>query len=159
MSGFTCHPGGQGFGADPSGGFAADAGDFDGSGEAAIAIPNDSKLKVSPKQGVRTVRNPMISLATSAWGRRASRVELALLTAALLVLSFPNPDQGWLAWVALVPLLLACHGLGAVSAGAVGLLSGTAAAYAPSMDPPCAGSIADATGWWPPRKDSTTSPR
>ena len=30
----------------------------------------------------------MISLATSAWGRRASRVGLALLTAALLVLTF-----------------------------------------------------------------------
>lgn len=71
----------------------------------------------------------MISLASSTWSRGAGRVGLALLTAGLLVFSFPNPDQGWLAWVALVPLLLACHGLGALTAGALGLLSGTAAAF------------------------------
>jgi apolipoprotein N-acyltransferase len=71
----------------------------------------------------------MISLASSTWNRRASRVGLALLTAGLLVLSFPNPDQGWLAWVALVPLLLACHGLGTLMAGALGLLSGVATAF------------------------------
>lgn len=73
-------------------------------------------------------RDRMISLASPTWSRGASRVGLALLTAGLLVLSFPNPDQGWLTWVALMPLLLACHGLGAVAAGALGLLSGTAAA-------------------------------
>ncbi len=77
---------------------------------------------------VRDQSPEMISLASSTWSRRASQVALALLTAALLVLSFPNPDQGWITWVALVPLLLACHGLGAVTAGALGLLSGTAAA-------------------------------
>jgi len=65
----------------------------------------------------------------SPWGRAAGRVGLALLTAGLLILSFPNPDQGWLAWVALAPLLLACRGLGAMPAGALGLLSGTAAAF------------------------------
>jgi len=59
----------------------------------------------------------------------ASRIAGALLTAGLLVLSFPSPDQGWLAWVALVPLLLACQGLGLLAAGALGLLCGFAAAF------------------------------
>jgi len=50
-----------------------------------------------------------------------------LLSAALLVLSFPGPDHGWLAWIALVPLLLACHGHGPAAVFPVGLLSGIAA--------------------------------
>ena len=54
----------------------------------------------------------------------AARLAGTLLTPALLVLSFPAPDQGWLAWVALVPLLLACRDLGLVAAFALGLLSG-----------------------------------
>lgn len=75
------------------------------------------------------VRASTIAGGGSAWGRAASRVGLALLTSGLLILSFPNPDRGWLAWVALAPLLLACHGLGAMAAGTLGLLSGTAAAF------------------------------
>jgi apolipoprotein N-acyltransferase len=35
------------------------------------------------------------------------RLAFALTSGALLTLSFPNLDQGWLAWIALVPLLLA----------------------------------------------------
>jgi hypothetical protein len=43
------------------------------------------------------------------WKRKGllSRLLLGLLTSALLFLSFPLPDQGWLAWLALVPLILA----------------------------------------------------
>jgi apolipoprotein N-acyltransferase len=36
-----------------------------------------------------------------------ARYGLALLSGALLALCFPGPDQGWLAWIALVPLFMA----------------------------------------------------
>lgn len=58
----------------------------------------------------------------------SGRILLALLSSALLVLSFPNPDQGWLAWFALVPLLVACDELGPVASLPLGLLSGVCAA-------------------------------
>ncbi|MBN1255450.1 MAG: apolipoprotein N-acyltransferase [Deltaproteobacteria bacterium] len=54
----------------------------------------------------------------------AGSITLALLTSFLLVFSFPNPDQGWLAWIALVPLILACHNQRPLSAFLLGLLSG-----------------------------------
>jgi len=57
------------------------------------------------------------------------KIGLALLTAALLVLTFPNPDQGWLAWFSLVPLILACRGRGFMVSFGLGLLSGMAAAF------------------------------
>jgi apolipoprotein N-acyltransferase len=59
----------------------------------------------------------------------AVRCAGALLTAILLSLAFPTPDQGWLAWVALVPLILACERLKAGAALALGLLSGVATAF------------------------------
>jgi apolipoprotein N-acyltransferase len=40
-------------------------------------------------------------------GHRMARFGLAALSGALLVLSFPHADQGWLAWLALVPLFAA----------------------------------------------------
>ena len=36
-----------------------------------------------------------------------SQLILALISGLLLALTFPKPDLGWLAWIALVPLLLA----------------------------------------------------
>lgn len=57
------------------------------------------------------------------------KITLALLTSILLVLLFPSPDQGWLAWVALVPLIIACHGLGAMASFNLGLFSGMATAF------------------------------
>jgi len=57
------------------------------------------------------------------------KIGLTLLTAALLVLSFPHPDQGWLAWFALVPLILACRAQGLLVSFGLGLLSGMAAAF------------------------------
>ncbi|MCJ7663459.1 MAG: apolipoprotein N-acyltransferase [Desulfobacterales bacterium] len=57
------------------------------------------------------------------------KIGLALLTSAFLILSFPNPDQGWLAWFALVPLILACRGRGFTVSVGLGLLSGMAAAF------------------------------
>ncbi len=51
---------------------------------------------------------------------------LALLTALLLVLSFPAPDLGALAWIALVPLMLACRDRTPAFSFSMGLLSGTA---------------------------------
>lgn len=53
----------------------------------------------------------------------------ALLSAAFLVLSLPSPDLGWLAWVALVPLLLAMQGLSPGQAAALGLVTGVLASF------------------------------
>lgn len=58
------------------------------------------------------------------------RIALSLLTSAFWMLSFPDYDQGWLAWVALVPLLLASQSLKPVAAGALGLLSGAVSTVA-----------------------------
>jgi apolipoprotein N-acyltransferase len=43
-------------------------------------------------------------------GRSPLRLTGALVSGFLLVLAFPSPDLGWLAWVALVPLLLSLRG-------------------------------------------------
>jgi len=51
-------------------------------------------------------------------------VLLAALSAGLLILAFPTPDLGWLAFVALVPLLLAIRGLAPVRAFYLGTLAG-----------------------------------
>lgn len=74
---------------------------------------------------------PMITVALGrqrmAMITNARKAGLALLTSGLLVLCFPHPDQGWLAWVALVPLILACRGQGLPSSFGLGLLSSMAA--------------------------------
>ncbi|MGD9366364.1 MAG: apolipoprotein N-acyltransferase [Desulfobacteraceae bacterium] len=41
-----------------------------------------------------------------------SQIMLAILSALMLTLAFPKADQGWLAWIALVPWLLALRQLG-----------------------------------------------
>lgn len=60
---------------------------------------------------------------------RGTRVLLALLSAALLALSLPSPDIGWLGWCALVPLLLATQGLRPGQAAVHGLLTGIVAGF------------------------------
>jgi apolipoprotein N-acyltransferase len=67
----------------------------------------------------------IINTALSPFGR----VFLALLSSVLLVLSFPGPDQGWLAWIALVPLLFACADLKPGASLSLGLLSGIVATF------------------------------
>ena len=57
------------------------------------------------------------------------RVFLALLSALLLICSLPEPDIGWLGWVALVPLLLAIDRLPPLQAAGLGLVSGIAASF------------------------------
>ncbi len=52
------------------------------------------------------------------------RILMALLTPILLTLSFPGPDYGLLAWIALVPLLVACHGICLTHSFFLGMLSG-----------------------------------
>ncbi len=54
---------------------------------------------------------------------------LGLLTSMLLTLSFPDFDFGWLAWVALVPLLLATRDAPPTRAFLAGLVSGIGAVY------------------------------
>lgn len=51
-------------------------------------------------------------------------VLLAALSAGLLILAFPTPDLGWLAFVALVPLLLAIRGMAPVRVFYLGTLAG-----------------------------------
>lgn len=51
---------------------------------------------------------------------------LALASGLLLTLSFPNIDQGWLAWCALVPLLLALRDIGWRSGFWIGFAAGMA---------------------------------
>jgi len=59
-----------------------------------------------------------------------ARLACCLVTPVLLMACFPDIDQGWLAWVALVPLLLACRGQRWLAAGALGLASGGGAIVA-----------------------------
>jgi len=58
----------------------------------------------------------------------AGRALAALASAALLTLAFPKAGWGWLAWVALVPLLLACRGARPGAAFLIALPAGMAAA-------------------------------
>jgi hypothetical protein len=57
------------------------------------------------------------------------RLGLALASATLLVAAFPDPDQGWLAWIALAPLALACRDLRPIPAATLGLPVGGVAAF------------------------------
>lgn len=54
---------------------------------------------------------------------------LALSSAGLLASSLPGPDIGWLAWIALVPLLIACKGIKPSQGAAPGFLAGMAANF------------------------------
>lgn len=56
----------------------------------------------------------------------APALGLAGLSALLLDLSFPHPRQGWLAWIALVPFLLACRHQGAWRGALLGFVIGAA---------------------------------
>lgn len=49
---------------------------------------------------------------------------LAALSAFLLYLSFPHPRQNWLAWVALVPFLVACRNQGPWRGALIGAVTG-----------------------------------
>ena len=68
-------------------------------------------------------------LFTRVWSIPFGRIALALLTAALLACALPRPDLGWMAWVALAPLVLACEGLSPGRAAGLGFLSGFAGAF------------------------------
>lgn len=57
------------------------------------------------------------------------KLVLALISAALLICSLPSPDFGWLAWIALVPLMIACDGVGPLRAAGIGFVSGFAGAF------------------------------
>jgi len=54
---------------------------------------------------------------------------LALLTALFVIFSFPNFNQGWMAWIALVPLIYACFTTKPLGAFALGLLSSATALF------------------------------
>lgn len=59
------------------------------------------------------------SIQTCLW-----RITLACIAAGFLFLSLPNPDQGWLAWIALLPLIHACRGLKPWPSALIGLFWG-----------------------------------
>lgn len=54
---------------------------------------------------------------------------LALTSAAFLICSLPRPDIGWFGWVALVPLIIAIHGLDPRRAAGLGLLFGIVSSF------------------------------
>ncbi|MBM3469846.1 MAG: apolipoprotein N-acyltransferase [Armatimonadetes bacterium] len=56
--------------------------------------------------------------------RRRLRIAGALASGLLFALAFPGPDLAWLAWVALVPLLLAIRDLSPAQSFRYGLLAG-----------------------------------
>ena len=56
--------------------------------------------------------------------KNAGSIGLVLLSSLLLTLSFPGADQGWLAWFALVPLILACNRCRFMASFLLGLLGG-----------------------------------
>ena len=58
-----------------------------------------------------------------------AKLGLGLITAALWSSSLPEPDLGWIGWVALVPLIIACHNISPLAAAAVGFVSGLGTAY------------------------------
>ncbi len=72
---------------------------------------------------------PLGSTRPRLWKSPLVRVLLSLLSAALLIASLPDPDIGWLGWVALVPLMVACQGLSPLSATGLGLMFGIAASF------------------------------
>ncbi|MGQ0548093.1 MAG: apolipoprotein N-acyltransferase [Armatimonadota bacterium] len=53
-----------------------------------------------------------------------ARQVAALVTGLLFVLAFPSPDLGWLAWIALIPLLLAIEGQTPAASFRLGYLAG-----------------------------------
>ena len=59
--------------------------------------------------------------------RVSVKMVLLLSSAVLLTCSLPEPDIGWLAWIALVPLLIVCDGATLLGAAGLGFLFGTAA--------------------------------
>lgn len=59
----------------------------------------------------------------------ALKALLTLSTSLLLILIFPNHNQSWLVWIALVPLSIACSGSGIFLSLTLGLLSGSVAAF------------------------------
>ncbi|MDQ7859008.1 MAG: apolipoprotein N-acyltransferase [Armatimonadota bacterium] len=63
-------------------------------------------------------------VAASGWWRRAAAAGLCGL---LIALAFPSADLGWLAWVALVPLLVAIRSAAPGEAFRLGLLAGAIA--------------------------------
>jgi apolipoprotein N-acyltransferase len=58
-----------------------------------------------------------------------TRLPAAFFSSVLWSLSFPDFNLGWLAWFALVPLILGCRGLGFIGAASLGLLSGMASIW------------------------------
>ena len=78
---------------------------------------------------LRRARVPFNFSETILRKRPFAKVLLALASALLLICSLPSPDVGWLGWVALVPLMLACHDLPPMRAARLGLLFGVVSSF------------------------------
>lgn len=78
---------------------------------------------------LRKARLPFNFSETILRKRPFAKVLLALASALLLICSLPSPDVGWLGWVALVPLMLACYDLPPMRAAQLGLLFGVVSSF------------------------------
>lgn len=73
--------------------------------------------------------NQLVRMRASSLHCVGVRMALGFLSGALIVASLPSPDIGWLAWIALVPLIIACQHVQPLRAAAIGYIHGFAAAF------------------------------
>lgn len=93
--------------------------------QSAVDYRDDQKATVIPAAappGVSITLETVLELP-------GARIVCALVTAALLTISFPDFDFGAAAWIALVPIATACAGVGVATVFGLGLLAGMGAAF------------------------------
>src|SRR2546428_567000 len=75
-------------------------------------VPRQRRITESPQSSLSSLSSQSDHSNEFGPGRlgRLGRPALAALSGLFLILSFPPFDAGWLAWVALTPLVLAVHG-------------------------------------------------
>ncbi len=84
-------------------------------------------LKLANRIASEKIRSPNITAFNS--NQIIVRILGAIASGILLILIHPTPDQGWLAWVCLVPILLACHRSSIGFSSLLGLITGLIYAY------------------------------
>src|SRR2546427_5947410 len=92
-------------------------------------VPRQRRVAESPQSSLSSQSSLSTDSTQFRLGRpgrlgRLGRPALAVLSGLFLILSFPPFDAGWLAWVALTPLVLAVHGRPMRHAFGLGYLAG-----------------------------------